>query len=299
MQQAEVLIVGGGPAGLMAAIYLARFRRDVRVVDAGASRAALIPRSHNLPGFPDGVPGHELLARMRKQVMELGVPLVRGEVTSLEQTDGLLLARHAGDETAAQRLIMATGIVDRQVPFPDWVDAVARGLLRYCPICDAYEAIDRRIAVLGPLDQAGPKALFLRTYSTDITLIPSDGRDSAIRPRLLDAGIRIAPALRHLQRTADAMQALLADGSVERFEMIYPAMGADVRSELLVRLGAHHTPDGFLTVDDKQQSSIPHVYGIGDVVTDLHQISVAFGHAAVAACHAHNSLPMRHEPRAR
>jgi thioredoxin reductase (NADPH) len=90
------------------------------------------------------------------------------------------------------------------------------------------------------------------------------------------------------------MEALLADGSVERFEMIYPAMGADVRSEPLLRLGARHTPEGFLLVDDKQQSSIPHVYGIGDVVTDLHQISVAFGHAAVAACRIHHVLPARH-----
>jgi thioredoxin reductase (NADPH) len=297
MQRTEVLIVGGGPAGLMAAIYLARFRRDVRIVDAGASRAALIPRSHNLPGFPEGVPGRELLARMQKQAMDLGVPLIRGEVTSLERADGLLLARHGSDETAAQRVIMASGIVDRQIPFPDWVDAVARGLLRYCPVCDAYEAIDRRIAVLGPLDLAGPKALFLRTYSDDVTLIPSEDRDSAIKPRLQGAGIRIAPPLRQLRRTADAMEALLADGSVGRFEMIYPAMGADVRSEPLVRLGARHTPDGFLMVDDKQQSSIPYIYGIGDVVTDLHQISVAFGHAAVAACHAHHSLPMQHAPR--
>jgi thioredoxin reductase (NADPH) len=298
MQRTEILIVGGGPAGLMAAIYLARFRRDVRIIDAGASRAALIPRSHNLPGFPDGVPGRELLARMQTQVMELGVPIIRGEVTSLEQTDGHLLAHHGGAETAAQRVVIATGIVDRQIPFPDWVDAVARGLLRYCPICDAYEAIDRRIAVLGPLDHGGPKALFLRTYTADITLIPSDDRQSAIRSRLMEAGVRIAAPLRHLQRTADAIEALLADGSIDRFETIYPAMGADVRSELLVRLGARHTSDGFLTVDDKQQSSVPHVYGIGDVVTDLHQISVAFGHAAVAACHAHHSLPMQYASRA-
>ena len=105
-----------------------------------------------------------------------------------------LIAHHGGAETAAQRVVIATGIVDRQIPFPDWVDAVARGLLRYCPVCDAYEAIDRRIAVLGPLDHAGPKALFLRTYSADVTLIPSDNSDSPIRSRLVEAGVRIAAA---------------------------------------------------------------------------------------------------------
>ncbi len=294
MPQSEVLIVGGGPAGLMAAIYLARFRRSVQVIDAGASRAALIPRSHNLPGFPGGVSGRELLGHMQKQVADLGVPLTRGEVTTVEQADGLLLARHDGQATAAQRIVMATGIVDRQVPFPDWVDAVACGLLRYCPVCDAYEAIDRRIGVLGPFDHAARKALFLRTYSADVTLIPTDDRASAIEPRLREAGIHIAPPLRRLQRAANAMEALLADGSVDRFDVIYPAMGADVRSQPLLRLGPRHTPEGFLLVDDKQQSSIPHIYGIGDVVTDLHQISVAFGHAAVAACHVHHSLPARH-----
>lgn len=293
MQRTEVLVIGGGPAGLMAAIYLARFRRGVRIVDAGASRAALIPRSHNLPGFPDGMSGRELLDRMKQQVMDLGVSFVSAEVSSLERADGLWLARHADQETAAQRVIMATGIVDRQVPFPDWRDAVASGLLRYCPICDAYEAIDQRIAVLGPLDHAGAKALFLRTYSADITVIPSDDRDAAVRHQLIEAGIRIVSPLRQLRRAGTAMETLLADGSAEQFEILYPAMGADVRSEPLLRLGARHTADGFLVVDAKQQSSIPHVYGIGDVVTDLHQISVAFGHAAVAACHAHHSLPMQ------
>jgi thioredoxin reductase (NADPH) len=294
MEETEVLIVGGGPAGLMAAIYLARFRRDVRIVDAGASRAALIPRSHNLPGFPQGMPGRDLLALMQKQVADLGVPLMRGEVTSLERNDRGLLARYGGQQIAAQRVIMACGIVDKHVPFPDWVDAVADGLLRYCPVCDAYEAINRKIAVLGPLDHAGPKAVFLRTYSADVFLIPTDDGGSSMRGRLAEAGVRITPPLHRLRRTESAMEASFVDGSADHFEMIYPAMGADVRSEPLLRLGAKHTPEGLLVVESKQQSSVPHVYGIGDLVTDLHQISVAFGHAAVAACHAHHSLPMRY-----
>lgn len=291
----EALIVGGGPAGLMAAIYLARFRRKVAVVDAGASRAALIPRSHNLPGFPEGMPGPELLARMDQQLRELGVFVMHTEVTALERGREIFHARHAGGEISAERVILATGIVDRQMPLADWVPAVRRGLLRYCPICDAYEAIDRKIAVIGGLDDAAAKALHMRTYSADVTLLPvnADG-DAAVLRQLAAAGVRVTSPVRRLDQTGEAIEAELADGSRETFQVIYPAMGADVRSDLALALGADHTGDGFLTVDAKQRTSIDHLFGIGDVVTDLHQISVAFGHAAVAACALHRSLPMRY-----
>jgi len=298
--RSEVLIIGGGPAGLMAAIYLARFRRDVVIVDGGASRAALIPRSHNLPGFPDGLSGQDLLGRMRRQAAELGVPIIQGSVTALEPTDAALLASYAGGEIAAKRVILATGIVDKQTPLPDWVDAVRQGRLRYCPVCDAFEAIDRRIAVIGPLHHAAPKALFMRVYSADVTLIPTDDdQDEAVRQGLTDAAVRITPTLRFIESKADSIEAVFVDGTSDRFEIVYPAMGAEVRSELALQLGAKHASDGFLEVDAKQRSNVDHLYGIGDVVTDLHQISVAFGHAAVAACHIHHSLPMRYVDRSR
>jgi thioredoxin reductase (NADPH) len=293
--QVEALIIGGGPAGLMAAIYLTRFRRKVCVVDAGASRASLIPRSHNLPGFPDGIPGPELLARMDQQLRELDVFVVRAEVRALERADGAFRARHAGGEIRAERVILATGIVDRQMPLADWVAAVRQGLLRYCPICDGYEAIDRKIAVVGPLEHAVDKALFMRTYSDDVTLLPvGQGGETDAPQRLAAAGVRVTVPVKRLIKAEHAIQAELADGSRETFEVIYPAMGAQTRSSLALRLGADHTADGFLTVDAKQHSSVEHLFGIGDVVTDLHQISVAFGHAAVAACAVHHSLPMRY-----
>ncbi|WP_315755180.1 MULTISPECIES: NAD(P)/FAD-dependent oxidoreductase [unclassified Bradyrhizobium] len=291
----EVLVVGGGPAGLMAAIYLARFRRDVVIIDSGASRAALIPRSHNLPGFPDGISGHELLARMEHQVEDLRVPIIRGTVTSLDRTGADVVATYADGAIAAQRVILATGIVDKQFPLPDWIEAVRQGELRYCPVCDGYEAAGRKIGIVGALGHAAGKALFMRVYSADITLIPSDdAQNDAARQQLAAVGVRVMPPLQSLQRRSGAIEAVFADGASERFEVIYPALGAEVRSELAIRMGARHTAEDFLEVDAKQRCGVDGLYGIGDVVTDLHQISVAFGHAAVAACHAHHSLPMRY-----
>lgn len=140
MQEVEVLIIGGGPAGLMAANYLSRFRRDVCIVDSGASRAALIPRSHNVPGFPQGVSGRELLARMEAQVAASAVPIHSSEATVLERTAGAFVVRFGLTEMRAKRIIMATGSSINKSRWR-WQEAVRDGQLRYCPICDAYERL--------------------------------------------------------------------------------------------------------------------------------------------------------------
>ena len=294
-QSYDCLIVGGGPAGLMAAIYLARFRRRVCVVDAGASRAALIPRSHNVPGFVHGLSGTDLLARMSAQLDELAVTRVDAEVTALRRHERGFQAIWNGGAHAAATVILACGIVDIHPPFDEWRTAVADGLLRYCPVCDAFEAIGRRIGIVGPLHRAAGKALFMRGYSRDVTLLATGEDDGkAAAPELTEAGVEIvvAPGLR-LRRSDDSVEAVFDGGRTAQFEMIYPVMGAQVRSHLAINLGAEHTGEGYLKVDDHQRSSVDGLYGIGDVVTDLHQISVAFGHAAVAACTIHHSLPRR------
>ncbi|MCK1620302.1 NAD(P)/FAD-dependent oxidoreductase [Bradyrhizobium sp. 159] len=289
----DCLIVGGGPAGLMAAIYLARFRRSVCVVDAGASRAALIPRSHNVPGFVHGLSGTELIARMSAQLDELAVTRVDAEVTTLQRHAHGFEASWNGRAHQAVTVVLACGIVDTHPPFVEWRAAVADGLLRYCPVCDAFEAAGRRTGVVGPLHRAAGKALFLRGYSRDVTLLatgPDDGKAAA--SELSEAGVRLvfAPDL-HLRRRDNGVEAAFADGRTAQFDIVYPAMGAEVRSQLAMVLGAEHTAEGYLKVDDHQRTSIDGLYGIGDIVTDLHQISVAFGHAAIAACTIHNSLP--------
>ena len=112
------------------------------LIDAGNSRASWIPRSHNHPGFPKGIGGVELLERMREQLTENGGSVRQGTVTSIaRREDGLYGAAVDGTTLIASHLVLATGVVDLEPPLPNVIDAVRRGLVRQCPICDAYEAI--------------------------------------------------------------------------------------------------------------------------------------------------------------
>jgi thioredoxin reductase (NADPH) len=291
----ECLIVGGGPAGLTAAIYLARFRRRVLLVDEGKSRAALIPRSHNYPGY-SGISGVDLLALLRGQAEEYGVAFLPGRVRDLEKIgDGGFLARVGGEEIHPNTVLLATGIVDESPDLPGLRSAIAVGVLRYCPICDGYEAADKRLGVLGTVKSAAQKAMFLRTYSADVILLPvaaPSHEDESSLARLRAGGVEIAPgSVCDLERDGTGVVALLADGSSSRIDVLYAALGSNVRSDLALALGAAANEGRCLVVDRHQRSSISGLFAAGDVVSDLDQISVAVGHAAIAATAIHNSLP--------
>jgi thioredoxin reductase (NADPH) len=290
----DCLIVGGGPAGLTAAIYLARYRRKVLVIDAGQSRAAWIPTSHNYPGFEDGIGGRELLARLAGQADQYGAELRRGEVTKITKDgDGFIVAAE-GKEARAKRVLIATGIVDETPLMRGLKDAVYEGALRFCPICDGYEAQDERIAVLGHVDTAWRKAIFLRTYSKDVTLLCGDDPDDITdecRQELMNAAVNF-PRERavDVDRSGEKIAVLLESGKRKTFDVLYPALGCEVRSQLALDLGAKATDNGNLIVDDCQLTSVKGLYAAGDVVSDLHQISVGLGHAAIAATMIHNQL---------
>jgi thioredoxin reductase (NADPH) len=294
-ERCDCLIIGGGPAGLTAAIYLARYRRKVVVVDDGHSRAELIPESHNYPGFTGGISGPDLLRALREQAERYGAILRHGRISDLQTGADGFIAYREREPLSASKVLLATGIVDESPELPGLRDAIYQGALRFCPICDAYEVIDQQIGVLGRIDTAWKKALFLRTYSHRVTLLPTDDPKSMpedIRKELQRAGVTLPEdRVIDVERKGERIEAVLRNGTRREFDVIYPIMGCEVRSGLVKALGARTNEAGCVHVDDGQCTSVPGLFAAGDVVSDLHQISVGIGHAAIAATKIHNSLP--------
>lgn len=288
----DCIIVGAGPAGLTAATYLERFHRDIVVLDAGSSRARWIPTTHNCPGFPFGVGGVQLLEKLRTQACTFGASIVDARVDKLEREGRGFVVRAAERRWRARCVLLATGIVDAMPPMEHLEDAIAAGVVRLCAICDGYEASDERIAVYGPLQSALRHALFLRTFSRRVSVVLSQpdtvSADDTALARA--AQVRILPVASGLQREGKTCRVRFAQRDEAVFDTIYPVLGEVVQSDLATALGAR-AQEGALQVDDAQQTSVDGVYAIGDVVLALNQISVAVGHAAVAATAIHNRLP--------
>ncbi|WP_297508632.1 NAD(P)/FAD-dependent oxidoreductase [uncultured Caulobacter sp.] len=297
MERYEAIIVGAGPAGLTAATYLGRFRRRVLILDGGRSRAAWIPRSHNTPGFASGVGGPELLRNMGEQACRYGAERRAGLAETLSRTeDGFALrvvdAGGRAAELSAPFVLLATGVIDRLPALQNLEAAIAAARVRMCPICDAYEAIDQKIAVLGDDDLGAREAAFLTTYSKDVTLLHL-GQPSALRDpaALAERGIEVLPvSIGQLAVDVDGVSVALADGETRAFDCLYLALGCEMRSRLAVRWGAEHDPAGNLIVDAHQRTSIDGLYAAGDVVRGLNQIAVAAAEAAIAATDIHNRL---------
>ncbi|WP_245465229.1 MULTISPECIES: NAD(P)/FAD-dependent oxidoreductase [unclassified Mesorhizobium] len=294
----DVAIVGGGPAGLAAGMYLARFLHSVIVVDAGDARAKLIPKSHNCPGFPEGVGGSELLGRLKAQAQRYGAGVVDGRVAGAKKRDGTFVLTTTFGTIRARRVVLATGIVDKAPAIEGLEEAVAAGTVRLCPVCDAYEAVGKRIGVVGPEHLALKEALFLKEYSGQVTLLanyPEDISDAA-RGMASAGGIEIWDTVEDLVARATGFGVVMADGAPMReLDVVYPAMGSDVRSELAAALGAECDAQGYVLVSRHLETSTAGLYAIGDVAEGLNQIAVAFGHAATAATHIHNALQSRPE----
>ena len=285
----DCIVVGGGPAGLTAALYLARFLRSVTVFDAQEGRARMIPKTHNVAPFPAGISGRDLLDRMRAHAELYGAVIETGTVVAVEKQGDVFHVRTDRRVEIARNVIFASGVYNHRPPLSieDHDRGLALGLIRYCPVCDAYEVRGKRIAVLGSGVHGFAEARFIRDYSSAVTLIPPDGSLAVARDGI---GVLESP-MNGLALSDSQAIVRLENGESRHFDTLYVALGTTARTGLAARLGVRLTEGGCVVVDAKQRTGIDRVYAIGDVTDGLDQIAIAMGQGAIAATAIHNDLP--------
>ena len=285
----EVIVIGGGAAGLSAALVLGRARRHTLVVDAGEPRNA--PAAH-MQGFltRDGMPPAEFLAIGREEIKGYGVELVRDRVVDVAPGFAVTLA--SGRVLQARRLVVATGLKDELPDVPGVAARFGKDVL-HCPYCHGWEVRDQAFGVLATTPLSVHQALMVSQWSKDVTLFlhtvaESELSDDDLR-RLAAAGVAVVPGeVAELVVTDDRLTAVrLEDGTTHAREVVFTAPRADPQNGLLQRLGAElqETPFGsYPVVDGNWQTTVPGVYAVGNAAGFAEQVinAASAGYRAAA-----------------
>ncbi|HUS17873.1 MAG TPA: NAD(P)/FAD-dependent oxidoreductase [Chloroflexia bacterium] len=323
IQPVDCLIVGGGPAGLSAAVYLGRMRRSTIVVDDRSGRSLWSQVNRNYLGFPDGIEAQELRKLGREQAARYGTVFCNGCVSHISKRDELFRIQVGGpgpldDEEGgternrkadvahgarlgeqqvqgrrafyARTVLLATGVHDE---FPDFAgrdECVGRSLF-WCIICDGYEAIDKRVVVIGHDEEAVTTALQLRQFSNTISLVAGQDGFAVPDDRLQDlaaAGIEAFPyAVQEYPNGDGCLTAVhLADlpGTRLPLDLIFTVSPHHPNTGLARELGVSLSPKGYILADAEQKTNVAGVYAAGDATRlHNHQVSSAVHEGGMAA----------------
>jgi thioredoxin reductase len=289
----DVVVIGGGPAGLSAALVLGRCRRRVLVLDAGNPRNIA---SHGVHGFitREGTLPVELLSMAKEELKSYPVEVREATVMSVEGCDGAFTATLLdGTHVAGRKVLLATGVVDK-LPKVEGVQKFYGKSVHHCPYCDGWEHSNGRIAVYARGKSAVGLALKMKGWSEDIVVV-TDGPsrlNAEERARLAKYDVRVVEKkIKRLDGDPPQMkQIIFDDGScLERTSMFF-GTGNTQRSALFQQLGCEVSRKGALKTRDKQRSNIDGVFVAGDAAEDSQYVIIAAAHGARAAMAINNDL---------
>lgn len=303
----DSIIVGGGIAGLQAAIQLGRYRRKVLLIDKGDGRSALCRSYHNALGYPDGVSGKWLREVGRRQAEGYGIELLQGDVTEASKTDDGFRVRCENDHSLpadyeARTLLLATGVKDRLPDIPGLRPTL--GLTVYiCPDCDGFEIQGKHTLIMGSGNVGARMALTLTYFSSDLLYINHERKpiDDELQQKLREAGIDVInePIARVLlegdEEEGRLAGASLANGQTVRAERGFVAFGGnEVRSDLAKQLHVERMENRHIITDPRSKmTSVPGVWAAGDVAVHSEQMTIAMGEGLQAAIWMHKWLLAR------
>ncbi|MEU2541075.1 NAD(P)/FAD-dependent oxidoreductase [Streptomyces iakyrus] len=287
-----VVVIGGGAAGLSAALVLGRARHRTLVIDAGEPRNA--PAAH-MQGYlsRDGMPPAEFLAAGREEIARYGVDLVRDRVVEVEKGEDFTVVSAGGRSVQARRLVVATGLRDELPAVPGVAERFGRDVL-HCPFCHGWEVRDRPFGVLATSPASVHQALMVSQWSKDVrfflhTVAEEELSDEDLR-RLAAAGVDVVPGeVAELVTEDDRLTGVrLADGTTHPRSVLFTAPRAVPQTGLLERLGVelHETPFGaYPVVDATGLTTVPGVWAAGNAIGFSEQVvhAASGGYRAASA----------------
>ena len=287
MSQYDIAIIGGGAAGLSAALVLSRARRAVLVIDAGAPRNA--PAAH-MHGYlsRDGLPPCELVAAGRREVNGYGGEIVEGTVSEVvaDGENGFTATLSGGQQISARRLLVTAGLRDELPDIPGLRERWARDVL-HCPYCHGYEVRDRPLGVLGGAPGAVRYAQIVRQWTRDLVYFtPPDLLTAAERTQLEARAIDVVEGVieQLVIDDADRLRGVqMHDGCVIARDALFVPPRFVPNSSLLVALGCDVDADGWVTTDPTGRTSVSGVWAAGNVVDPRAQVITAAGAGSAAA----------------
>ncbi|WP_328934911.1 MULTISPECIES: NAD(P)/FAD-dependent oxidoreductase [unclassified Streptomyces] len=275
----DVVVIGGGAAGLSAALVLGRSRRRTLVVDAGEPRNT--PAAH-MQGYltRDGMSPAEFLALGREEIARYGVDLVRDRAVDVTKGDDFAVALAGGDTVHARRIVVATGLKDELPDVPGVAERFGRDVI-HCPYCHGWEVRDQAFGVLATTPMSVHQALIVSQWSKDVTLFlhtvaESELTDDDLR-RLAAAGVAVVPGeVAEMVVEGDRLTGVrLADGTTHPREAVFVAPRAIPQTGLLEKLGAElqETPFGaYPVVDPTGLTTVPGVWAVGNAMGFAEQV---------------------------
>lgn len=290
----DALVIGGGPAGLSAATWLARYRRSVLVVDNGEHRNRWVEKSHGWLGADPQDPV-AFLARAREDLARYpGVEFCHGEATDAHR-DGRdrFVVTVGGVEMAGERMVLATGVVDEFPEVRGFLDHYGRNVF-HCPTCDGYEAKDRSVVIIGWGEHVAGFALALLDWARDLVVVndgrPFEGDDD--REVLGDHDVRMVEddVVELLGEPGALSGVRLAGGETLPCDLVFFSIAHHPRLTMAEQLGCEINEEGCLVVDMDNMTSVEGLYAAGDITPGFQLASVAAGKGAVAGVACASSL---------
>jgi thioredoxin reductase len=299
----DVVVVGGGAAGLSAGLMLARARRRVTVVDAGAPRNAPADGVHALLGL-DGVSPAELLARGRAEVTGYGGEVIAGEVGDVSPApEGFKIKMTNGDRLHARRLLIATGLVDELPEIPGLRERWGRDVV-HCPYCHGWEVRDKLIGVLATGPMSVHQALLFRQWTGHLRYL-SNGREPSAdeQVKLAAVGIPVisGPVTRLEAGGEHALGVCLDDGRVVEVDVVAVASRMVARADAFSGIGietAEHPMGSYIAADQAGRTAVPGVWVAGNATDLSAQVSAASADGARVAAQINADLVFEDTDRA-